>query len=239
MSHPIKTESVRVAVGDGTTMDAHVARPEGAEKRPGVLLLQEVFGVNEHIRDVASRIAAEGYVVIAPDLFHRTQPGFIGSYDDIQAAIKIASTYTSGHSKADLEASLAHLRGMDGVAGDRLAALGFCMGGKLAFTAGALAPIRAAVSFYGGGIYPDKIDLAPRLTGHVLFFWAGKDHYIPTESHQAVIAEMRRLDKPFTSVEVSHVNHGFFCNARGDYDAAAAAQAWALTRAFLKAHLEG
>jgi len=237
MSTEIATESARAEVSDGTTMDVHVARPVGAGPRPCILLLQEIFGVNEHIRDVAARLAAEGYVVAAPDMFHRTHPNYTAGYDNIMASIEVAMKYTAENSEADLRAALSLMPRLEGVQGDRLAALGFCMGGRLAFCANAYAPLRCAVSFYGGSIHPDKIGLAPQLSGHTLFFWAGKDTYIPAEQHQAVIAEMRRLGKPFTSVEISDVNHGFFCNARGDYDAGAAAQAWALTKEFLKRHL--
>lgn len=237
MSTEIATESARAEVSDGTTMDVHVARPAGAGPRPCILLLQEIFGVNEHIRDVAARLAAEGYVVAAPDMFHRTHPNYTAGYDNIMASIEVAMKYTAENSEADLKAALALMPRLTGVQGDRLAALGFCMGGRLAFCANAYAPLRCAVSFYGGAIHPDKIGLAPQLSGHTLFFWAGKDTYIPAEQHQAVIAEMRRLGKPFTSVEISDVNHGFFCDARGDHDAGAAAQAWALTKEFLKRHL--
>lgn len=237
MSLDITTEQVRIAVGDGTTMSALLTRPGGLGARPGILLLQEIFGVNDHIQRVAARLAGEGYTVLAPDLFHRTHPGYQAGYEDIGASVRVAMKYGGAQSEADLRAALAHLEQLEGVQGDRLAALGFCMGGRLAFCANAYAPLRCAVSFYGGGISPDKIHLAPALSGHTLFFWAGKDAYIPVEQQAAVLAELRRLAKPFTSVEVSYANHGFFCDARSDYDPAAAAQAWALTREFLRSHL--
>jgi carboxymethylenebutenolidase len=239
MSHEITSERVRIEVADGTAMEAYVARPAGAGPWPGVLVLQEIFGVNVHIRSVADRIAREGYVALAPDLFHRTDPGFDGSYDRIQECIDVAMKYTGEQSEADLRASGEHLGRMAGVQGDRLAAIGFCMGGRLAFSANAFAPLRAAVSYYGGGIHPDKIHLAAQLSGPTLFFWAGKDQYIPSEQHRAVVDELRKLGKPFVSVEFSDVNHGFFCDARADYDENAAAQAWALTREFLRRHLAG
>jgi carboxymethylenebutenolidase len=239
MSHEITNERVRIEVGDGTAMEGYVARPAGAGPWPGVLVLQEIFGVNTHIRSVADRIAREGYVALAPDLFHRAAPGFDGSYDRIEECIAVAMKYTGEQSEADLRASAAHLGGLAGVEGDRLAAIGFCMGGRLAFAANAFTRLRAAVSFYGGGIHPDKIQLAAQLSGPTLFFWAGKDHYIPVEQHRAVTDELRKQGKSFVSVEVSDVNHGFFCEARSDYNENAAAQAWALTREFLRRHLAG
>lgn len=239
MTTEITTERVRIDVADGTTMEGHVARPAGGGPYPGLVLLQEIFGVNAHIRDVAARLAREGHVVLAPDLFHRTHPGYDASYDDIPASIAVARSYTAAQSEADLRAACAHITQLPGVKADRIGAIGFCMGGRLAFTANGLAPLRAAVSYYGGGIAPDKIHLAPRLSGPTLFYWAGKDPYIPAEQHREVSDALRKEGKPFVSVEFSDVHHGFFCDARHDYDEAAAAQSWALTKEFLRRHLGG
>jgi len=238
MTIQITTDHVRIDVADGTTMDGHVVRPAAPGTFPGILLLQEVFGVNGHIRDVAARLAREGYVVLAPDLFHRTNPGWEGSYDDIPASIKVAQAYTAEQSEADLRAASAHLAKLDAVEADHLGALGFCMGGRLAFTANAVTQLRAAVSYYGGGISPDKLHLASQLHGPTLFFWAGQDPYIPADQHRAVKDAMHKAGKPFVSVEFSSVSHGFFCDERKDYDEDAAAQSWAMTKEFLRRHLD-
>jgi carboxymethylenebutenolidase len=239
MAMDIVTERVRVEVSDGTAMDAYVARPSGGGPYPGLLVLQEIFGVNAHIRDVAERLAREGYVTLAPDLFHRQFPNYDETYEDIPASVALAMRYTGDQAEADLKAAYERLRGIEGVQADRIGALGFCMGGRLAFVANAVAPLRAAVSFYGGGIATDKLHLAERLSGPMLFFWAGKDTYIPIEQHRSLTDTLAKLEKPFVSVEMSSVNHGFFCDARSDYDAAASAQAWPLTLAFLRCHLAG
>jgi carboxymethylenebutenolidase len=237
MERTIVTESARVEVADGTVMDAVLVRPApSGGPRPGILLLQEIFGINAHMRDLAERLAREGYVVLVPDLFHRTAPGYVGQYDDVPASIAIAQGYTAEQNEADLKAAHARLSSLDGVDGSRLAAFGFCMGGRLAFVANAVASFRAAVSFYGN-IAPDKLPLTGRLSGPMLFVWAGKDQYISPAQHHAVTEELRRHGKPFVDIEFSSVNHGFFCDTRNDYDADAAAQAWPLTLAFLRAHL--
>jgi carboxymethylenebutenolidase len=224
----IRTERVEIPVSDGTTMSGHLVVPEGDERRPGLLILQEIFGVNDHIKDVAERYAREGYVTFAPDLFHRIVPGHIGSYEDIPASIQLAMKYDAAQSEADIRAAADFLSNHPAVNG-RLGCLGFCMGGRLAFV---------AISFYGS-IAPDKLSYAPTLSGPMMLIWAGQDHFIKHESQQKTVDKLRELGKPYVNVEFSAQNHGFFCDARSDYDAGAARQAWALTTAFLATHLRG
>ncbi|MCC6552613.1 MAG: dienelactone hydrolase family protein [Polyangiaceae bacterium] len=239
MAREIVTERVRIEVADGTAMDAFVARPADGGPHPGLLVIQEIFGVNAHIRDVTERFAREGYVALSPDLFHRQAPGYEAGYEDIPASIALAMKYSNEESEADLRAACDHLRGRADVKADRIGAIGYCMGGRLAFAANALAPLSAAVSYYGAGIASDKMHMADKLSGPMLFVWAGLDAYIPAEQHLTLTAELRRRGKPFVSVEFSSVSHGFFCNARSDYNAAAASQVWPLTLAFLRSHLGG
>lgn len=234
--HSITTEWVTIEVADGTKMDAYVARPAGGEERPGLLVLQEIFGVNAHIRDVAERFAREGYVALAPDIFHRFAPRYEGTYDDIPKSIALTSNLTPAGVTADLAASFDHLSGLAGVKEGAVGAIGYCMGGRLAYVTNAIKPLAAAVSYYGGGIQ-GHLDLAPRLSGPMLFAWAGKDGYIPAEARDSVLSALRAADKPFTSAEFSWADHGFFCDARSNYDAVAAAQMWPLTLAFLASHL--
>ncbi len=230
----IRSERVAIQVSDGTTMSGHLCRPEGDAPRPGLLILQEIFGVNPHIRDVAERYAREGFVTLAPDLFHRLQPDFVGSYDDIPGAVKLAMAYNE--SDVDLASAAAFLSKHPAVAGDRLGALGFCMGGRLSFVANAVGNLRCAVSFYGS-IAPDKLVYAERLSGPQMMIWAGKDAHVSEDKVRATVEAVRKAGKPHVNVEFSHQNHGFFCDARSDYDAGAAAQAWALSLAFLRTHL--
>jgi carboxymethylenebutenolidase len=232
----ITQEHVSFPVDDGTTMGGHLVRPAGGSARPALLLLQEIFGVNEHIRDLAERLAREGYVVLAPDLFHRKEAGYLGSYEDIPASIAVAMKYGPADSEADLRAAHAFLEAHPSVRAERVGAIGFCMGGRLAFVANAVLPLRAAVSFYGN-IAPDKLAHAPAQRGPLLLVWAGNDAHIPLENRRATGDALREHRKDFVEVEVSGKNHGFFCDARSDYDATAAAIVWPLTLAFLTAHL--
>lgn len=234
--HTITTGWVSVDVSDGTKMEAYVARPAGGEARPALLVLQEIFGVNAHIRDIAERFAREGYVAMAPDIFHRFAPRYEGSYDDVPASIALTNNLTPAGVVADLTSSYRHLSAMEGVQKDKIGAIGYCMGGRLAYLANGLSPLAAAVSYYGSGIQ-GHLDLVPKLSGPMLFFWAGKDGYIPAESRRPVADALRAADKPFVDVEFSWADHGFFCDARGNHDASASAQAWPLTLAFLGQYL--
>jgi carboxymethylenebutenolidase len=233
-------ETLSIPVEDGTTMDGYLVRPEAPGPHPGLLVIQEIFGVNSHIRDVTERWAAQGYVALAPDIFHRPHvagPGYQGSYEDIPASVAVAMKTRPEELAADLKGAYARLCAHPAVRADRVGVLGFCMGGTLAYRANALLPLQAAVAYYGGGIGPELLEQAGNLHGPILFFWAGKDLYIPLENRRAVADALRRHGKPFVDVEFSNQNHGFFCDARSDHDADAAAQSFALATAFLRSHL--
>ncbi len=232
----ITTEWVSIDVADGSKMDVYIARPAGAGPHPGLLVIQEIFGVNHHIRDIAERFAKEGYVAIAPDMFHRFKPRYEGGYIDIPASIALTSNLTPEGLIADLLASHDFLKASPLTAGKKVGVIGYCMGGRLSFVANGIAPFDAAVAYYGGGTQ-QNLDLAPEQHGPVLFVWAGNDGYIPVEAHRAVVDAVRAAGKPFVDIEFANVNHGFFCDARSDYNAEASAIVWPLTLAFLTAHL--
>jgi len=223
------SEWIELAVDDGTSMRAYVARPERRSTR-GLLLFQEAFGVNAHIRDVAARFAAQGFLVIAPELFHRTAPGFECAYSEFSKAVPQLEAVTEKGLDADVRAAYAWIE-REG-AGGNSAAVGYCLGGRVSFVANSAVPLKAAVSFYGGRI-PAVLHRASKLSAPMLFFWGGLDHHIPDEQRQAVIKGVRDANRPFVDVVFSHADHGFFCDARTSYHPASAAQAWALTLAFL------
>jgi carboxymethylenebutenolidase len=225
----IRSEWIDLPVGDGTTMRAWVARPETAAPKRGLLLFQEAFGVNAHIRDVAGRFAGLDFVVIAPELFHRTAPGFDGKYTDFPAAMPHLQALTEQGIEADVRAAYAWIEG-EGLAGST-AAVGYCMGGRVAFIANSTVPLRAAASYYGGSI-PPLLGRAARLAGPMLFFWGGVDHHITEEQRRAVAKGVGDANKIFIDVLFSDADHGFFCDARASYHPAAAAQAWRLTQTF-------
>jgi carboxymethylenebutenolidase len=235
MTEPeIRTSAVTLPVADGTTMAGYLAVPTAPGPHAAVIVIQEIFGVNAHIRDLTERFARAGYLALAPEMFHRFAPGYQGSYDDIPASIALMSKLTPEGMTADLAAAHAWLAARNDVRPGRIAAIGYCMGGRLAFLANATLPLGAAVSYYGGGIATNHLELAGALHGPQLLVWAGNDPWIPAADRDRVHAAVRDAGKRCVNVEFSGVNHGFFCDARSDYDAGASRQAWALTLAFLE-----
>ena len=230
----IDTEKVELNVSDGTRMNAYVARPRQAGKYPGMLLFQEAFGVNHHIRNVSDRFAAEGYVVIAAELFHRTGPGFEGSYTDFSAVMPHMQAVTPENVEKDVRSAYDWLHSNSQVSSDEISCIGFCMGGRVSFIANSILPLRSAVSFYGGGIAPGLLDRAARLHAPMLLIWGGKDKHIPPEQREAVTEALTGAQKIYVNAEFSRADHGFFCDERASYEPHSARQAWALTLEFLR-----
>jgi len=234
----ITTEHVQLSVNDGSTMRAFVARPRERGAHPGLLVLQEAFGVNGHIRDVATRFAREGFVAIAPELFHRSAPaGWEGSYDDFPSVMPHMKALNDSAMAADHRAAFDWLRGYIGE--PPILSVGYCMGGRASFLAAITLPLAGAVSYYGGGIAPNQSN--PGLLGRasgvqcpLLFFWGGRDRHIPPEQVRAIADVLHAAGKNFVNVEISNADHGFFCDARPSYSPSAALLAWPLTLTFLR-----
>ena len=241
MSQPtaIAKEKTVLRVSDGTEMAAYLARPKGAGPHPGIIVLQEAFGVNSHIRSVAERLAQQGYVAIAPELFHRTAPGFEGDYKNFPAVLPHARAVTIAGAEADLQAALAWLKARSDVKPGEFFSLGFCMGGRISFVANAVLPLRAAASFYGGGIAPDLLGRAAELHAPMLLFWGGLDKHILPEHRRAVADALTAANKPYVNVEFSSADHGFFCDERASYQPQAAREAWTLLLQFLQDNASG
>jgi carboxymethylenebutenolidase len=232
----ISSENVTLKVPDGSSMNAYVATPAAGAKSPGLLVFQEAFGVNAHIRDVAERFAKQGYVAIAPELFHRTAPGFDGAYANFPAVMPHLQALTPDGIIADARAAFDWLQENPRVLPNATACIGFCMGGRASYLANAGIPLKAAVSFYGGGIVPALLPRAADQHGPILFFWGSLDTHIPKEHVRAIIDAMQEAKKTFVNVEFSDANHAFFCDARPAYKETAAKQAWDLTLRFLSTY---
>ena len=233
------TEKHTLGVADGSSMQAFVARPEEKGSFPGMLVFQEAFGVNAHIRDVAQRIAREGYVAIAPELFHRSgAPGLEVRYDDFPSAMPHMKALTEQGLSDDVLASYEWLRDSSHVTPDSIGSIGFCMGGRVSFLANATVSLRGAISFYGGGIAPALLPRAANLHAPMLFFWGGLDKHIPQDQIRSVIDAVKAAGKPYINVDISDADHGFFCDARPSYNPIAAKEAWSLVTSFLEAHVK-
>jgi carboxymethylenebutenolidase len=232
---------VMLKVSDGTEMQAWTALPAGSRAHPGLMVFQEAFGVNAHIRDVTERFAREGYVAIAPELFHRTAlAGFEARYDDFPGVVPHMRALKDAEMEADLRATCDWLRAVVGEE-PSIAATGYCMGGRASFLAALTVPLACAVSYYGGGIAPNPtnpglLGRAGQLRCPMLLFWGGLDKHITPEHRRAGADVLTAEEKEFVNVEISKADHGFFCDARPSYSPTAAALAWPLTLAFLKTH---
>ncbi|MGS0892646.1 dienelactone hydrolase family protein [Burkholderia stagnalis] len=213
----------------------YLALPKGG-KGPAVIIIQEIFGVNSHIRAVADQYAADGYVALAPDVFWRTQPRVELTYDgaDRDKGIELLKKTDVQVAAADIGAATDALRARPEVTG-KIAAIGYCFGGHLAYRVAAAGKVDAAVSYYGGGIQ-NALDLASQVTQPILFHYAENDHGIPlTAVEQVKAAFAGRHDAAF------HVypgaEHGFNCTDRASYNQRAAALAHGRTLTFLAEHL--
>jgi carboxymethylenebutenolidase len=225
---------VHLMVDDGTEMEAYISIPADAIGRnaPGLILLQEAFGVNHHIRDVADRFANQGFVVIAPELFHRSAPPYYeGDYKDFPSVMPHMQALTVEGNEADLKAAYHWLRHNDLVNPANIFSIGYCMGGRVSFLANAILPLSAGVSYYGGAI-KTIADKAATVSGPHLFFWGGQDKHIGQDQIDAVIGEMDKNGKEYINVKISYADHAFACDERPAYNEKATKEAWALTLAF-------
>ena len=154
----------------------------------------EAFGLNAHIKDVASRIAAEGYVTLAPDMYYR-EPNNVVGYDQLPDAIRLMTSLRDDTIVADMAAAVTYLQSQDFVRGDRIGVTGFCMGGRISFlTACKNSDIKAAAPFYGGGI-GGLLDQAPKITCPMLLFFGDQDPFIPNEEVDKIRATLAKLKK--------------------------------------------
>ncbi len=231
----IATGNVQLEVADNTTMQAYVARPKSGGPHPALMVFQEAFGVNSHIRNVTERCAEQGYVAIAPELFHRTAPpGFEGSYSDFPSVVPHYQAVTNEAAEADVRATDEWLRSNSEVKADEISCVGFCMGGRVSFLANTVVPLRKAVSFYGGGIASGLLDRASKLHAPSLLIWGGLDKHITAEHRKAVTEALDAQRKIYVNALFSNADHAFFCDERPAYQPIAARQAWALTLEFLR-----
>lgn len=222
-------ENIRLTAADGFAFDAYRAGPEGPA-RGGIVVIQEIFGVNSHIRDVADAYGAAGYLAVAPALYDRVRPGVELGYEqaDIQAGMELRSQCRLEDVLADVAAAAAVAR----TAG-RVGSVGFCWGGFLA-SASAIelaGSVDAAVGYYGGGIAAQLLDRTPQRP--LMLHFGGEDHAIPLEDVEKIRAAWP--DAP--AFVYPGAEHGFECDQRATYHAKAARVAFARTLRFFDQHV--
>ncbi len=218
---------------------AFFSRPIGADVVPSVLVFQEIFGVNQHIREVCQRFAEAGFAALAPDVFHRSEPGVELGYDGpgVARGKELKAATTEVGFRSDLDASLKWLAARRDVRPDGARCVGFCFGGVLALLAATDPRVVASASFYGSGVPTltlggthTVLDQIGDIRGRTVLFYGGLDSSIPSSDRDAVVAAFAAAGHVVPEVHVYEgANHGFFCDRRQAYDAASAADAWRAT----------
>lgn len=221
------SEHVKLTAADGHDLDAYVARPDG-EPLAGLVVVQEIFGVNRHIRSVADSYAKDGFLAVAPALFDRIERGVELGYEgaDMQKAVSFIPKLDLEKSLADVAAAVEFARNETG---KKVGVIGYCYGGTLAWLAATRLHLAAAVGYYGGRTanYAGEQPSAP-----VLLHFGKQDAHIPAE-------EVNKIKTAHPEVEIHwyDAGHGFNCDARASYNPDAARVARERSLNFLKQHL--
>ena len=215
---------------NGKTTGGYLATPASGPG-PGVIVIQEWWGLVPHVKDVADRFAGEGFVALAPDLYHgrsTTSPDEAGK---LMMALEI------GRAERDLRGAIDFLLARDDVAGERVGTVGFCMGGQLSLFAACANPsVGACVDFYG--IHPNVTPDLASLQAPVLGFFAERDGFVTPEAARKLEADLRAAGKKVEITVFDGADHAFFNDARPDvYHAAYAGECWSRMIAFYRRHL--
>ena len=217
---------IKLTGQDGVTIDAYKAEPTGSP-RGGIVVLQEIFGVNHHIKAVADAYAAEGYLAIAPALFDRVKPGVELGYnpEGMQAGVGLQKQTTPADTLKDVEAAV-----KEASTAGRVGVVGYCWGGTLAFLAACNLPnVSAAVGYYGGGI-ASMLEQKPKVP--LMLHFGEHDDHIPMSAVEKIRAAL-----PDVPVYTYPAGHGFNCDERGSFHKESAELALSRTLPFFKANV--
>ena len=236
-----------VSVGD-SPMQIYTARPDGDGKSPAVIVIQEIFGVNNDVRSIADRLANEGYFAAAPELFHRSGRGVDIPFSEMQQAFGERGKLSNDDITADVQATLDYLQSNPDVDADNIGIVGFCFGGMVSYLGATMSGIKAAAVYYGGGILPrpDAGPDAPRLLDDtadavqapIISFWGTEDAGIPVSNVEEIERVLKEKGKSVETHIYEGAGHGFFCSERGSYNEPASTDAWPKTLAFFGGHLK-
>jgi carboxymethylenebutenolidase len=221
-------------IGHGGNFQGYLALPPSGSG-PGLVLFQEIFGINAHIRAVAQQYALDGFVVLAPDVFWRERPRAELCYDEEGRATGrgLASRISTAELEADIRLAVSATRALGEVGSCKVGVIGYCLGGRLAYLAAALAGVDAAVSYYGGGIH-QRLELATDIHAPLLLHYAENDANIPLSA----VDKVRETLAERAQVHVyANAHHGFNCWERSVYDPQSAVKARARSLTFLGQHL--
>lgn len=232
----IKTGKIMLNVNDNTKMSTYTAMPNDKNKHAGIIVFQEAFGVNNYIRDVTERFAKLGFIAIAPELFHRSAESFEGDYNNFEGVKKHMREITNEGLINDIKAGYNWLTDHPQILSEEICTVGFCLGGKVSFLANSSVQLKAAVSFYGGGINT-LLDRTKNLEAPHLFFWGGLDKHITPDIVSNNVDSLNKNNKKYVNVIFSDADHGFFCDQRDSFNQNASSQAWVLVLEFLNTYV--
>ena len=237
----VTSSTLQLNTPDGK-MDAYVAQPKEGGSYPGIVVLMEAFGLNDHIKKVTERIAQEGYVAIAPDLYHRESERLV-PYSDLQKAVGIMNRLQDAKVMDDVGAAIAHLKSQSNVKAGAIGVTGFCMGGRFTYLAATHynKDVKAAVPFYPGGVpmgNPSPLSRTGEIKCPIYLFFGGKDPLIPQEHVDKITAELTDKKINFQLKLYPEATHGFFCDERPSYHPDSAKDAWEKLKSFFAQHLK-
>ncbi|MGO9450733.1 MAG: dienelactone hydrolase family protein [Candidatus Binataceae bacterium] len=238
----VVSESLNLARGK-ENMRCHLARPASGGPYPALIVAMEAWGLNDQIKRMADRFAAEGFVAIVPDLYFR-QPDNVVSYNDLAKAFRLMATIRDDEFVADVNAAIQYLKGRADVT-PKFGTVGFCLGGSVAFVSACRIPeVTATAPFYGAGLLwqprpeeKSRADYVPALKAVVLSFFGGQDAFIPADEVSRFRDALKAAGKQFELILYPDADHGFMNEDRPSYHLGHAPEAWARTIAFFKTNL--
>jgi carboxymethylenebutenolidase len=220
---------------DDLVIDAYLAYPKAEGIYSAIVVIQEIFGVNSHIRDVTRRIAQQGYVAIAPAIYQRLAPNFEAGYtsEDIEIG-RVYKNQTQGTELlSDIQATINYLYSLPQVKKTGVGTIGFCFGGHVVYLVSRLEDIKVTASFYGAGITTSSpgsakptLEVTPQIKGTIYAFFGAEDASIPPEQVKEIEQALEKYQIPHRIFVYPGADHGFFCDQRGSYQPEAAADAW-------------
>ncbi len=234
MGSQIKTSWVKIP-NQTLQIDGYLATPDTEGVFPGVVVIQEIFGVNHHIQDLVERFAKAGYIAIAPALYQRIAPGFETGYNasDIEIGREYKNQTKAEELISDIQASIDYLKKSSPVKTEGFGTIGFCFGGHVAYLVATLNEIKATASFYGAGITSmtpgggkPTVNKTPEIKGTIYGFFGTEDPLIANEEVDEIENALQNNQIPHQIFRYDGAGHGFFCDQRGDYRSEAAADAW-------------
>jgi carboxymethylenebutenolidase len=231
VTNPAFSTAEIVYNANGGTAPGYLARPTGAGPFPAVVVIQEWWGLDAHIRSIVDRFAAEGFVALAPDLYR----GRVAQEPD--DARKLAMELVREQALADIQGAVDYLAGQAFVEPKQVGVMGFCMGGGLAMSLSWLGRnIGAAIVFYGGGVRPSEAELAS-ISAPLLGIYGEADAGIPLDLIRGWEAKLTNLGKTHKIIIYPDAPHAFFNDTRSSYRPEAAADAWAQTLEWLRTYV--